>query len=157
MNYVKKSNRLLWRRSCDQHNRGSEGSRNEGYTTDYQSPQCLHDMCRDGIAILKVGPSLTNAYRKSLFILAEIEKEIALARKYSYSNRIRYYMGDPKILAAREKLFENLRDHEIPMNMLHQFMPIQYAQIVDGSLTFDPKDLVMAHIAEVMKTYESAT
>ena len=164
----------------------------EGHTTDYQSPKCLANMCRDGIAILKVGPSLTNAYREALFILAEMEnelidesecsnlikicdevmladpsnweshyhgseKEIALARKYSYSNRIRYYMGDPKILAAREKLFANLRAHEIPMNMLHQFMPIQYQQIVDGTLTPDPKDLTMSQIAEVMKIYESAT
>lgn len=164
----------------------------EGHTTDYQSPQCLKDMCHDGIAILKVGPSLTNAYREALFILAEIEKEliepggqskfieicdevmladpsnweshyhgsekeIALARKYSYSNRIRYYMGDPKIMAAREKLFANLREHEIPMNMLHQFMPIQYQQIVDGTLTPDPKDLTMSQIAEVMKIYEAAT
>ena len=164
----------------------------EGHTTDYQSSQCLKDMCRDGIAILKVGPSLTNAYREALFILAEIEnelideahrsnlidicdevmladpsnwkdhyhgseKELHLARKYSYSNRIRYYMGDEKIVAAIDKLFANLREHEIPMNMLHQFMPIQYQQIVDGNLTLDPKDLVMAQIAEVMKIYESAT
>ena len=48
----------------------------EGHTTDYQSPQCLKDMCRDGIAILKVGPSLTNAYREALFILATMEHEL---------------------------------------------------------------------------------
>ena len=85
------------------------------------------------------------------------EKELHLARKYSYSNRIRYYMGDEKIVAATDKLFANLREHEIPMNMLHQFMPIQYQQIVDGQLKNDPRDVVMAQIAEVMKIYEAAT
>lgn len=53
-----------------------EGLIFEGHTTDYQSQKCLSDMCRDGIAILKVGPSLTNAYREALFILALIEDEL---------------------------------------------------------------------------------
>lgn len=48
----------------------------EGHSTDYQPEQCLADMVRDGIGILKVGPALTFALRKALFALSYIEAEL---------------------------------------------------------------------------------
>lgn len=83
-------------------------------------------------------------------------KQLGLARKYSYSDRVRYYMGDPKIAAAIDKLFENLKEYAIPMNMLHQYMPIQYRKVVRKELTLDPKDLVLDGVAQFMEDYEYA-
>ena len=48
----------------------------EGHSTDYQPETCLKQMVEDGIAILKVGPALTFAYREALFALSHIEKEL---------------------------------------------------------------------------------
>lgn len=49
----------------------------EGHTTDYQTPRALAEMVEDGIAILKVGPSLTGALREAVFLLAQIEEALA--------------------------------------------------------------------------------
>lgn len=46
-------------------------------------------------------------------------KQLGLARKYSFSDRARYYIGTPEMTACIEKLFANLRKYAIPMNMLH--------------------------------------
>jgi D-tagatose-1,6-bisphosphate aldolase subunit GatZ/KbaZ len=47
----------------------------EAHSTDYQTPQALAALVRDGFAILKVGPALTFAMRQALFALAAIEEE----------------------------------------------------------------------------------
>ncbi len=47
----------------------------EAHSTDYQTPQSLSALVRDGFAILKVGPGLTYAMRQALFALAAIEEE----------------------------------------------------------------------------------
>lgn len=48
----------------------------EGHSTDYQTPQALKEMVRDGIAILKVGPGLTFALREGLYALEQIERAV---------------------------------------------------------------------------------
>ncbi len=163
----------------------------EGHSTDYQSPECLHDMVTDGIAILKVGPALTFGLREALFALSHMEaqlvpaaeranfidvleesmlaqpknwekhyhgdeRQLALCRKYSYSDRARYYIGQPEVVAAMDKLFENLRRYPIPMNMLHQYMPLSYNKVRTGALALDPRELAMDGVAQFMLDYESA-
>ncbi|MBQ9346715.1 MAG: class II D-tagatose-bisphosphate aldolase, non-catalytic subunit [Oscillibacter sp.] len=82
--------------------------------------------------------------------------QLGLARKYSFSDRARYYIGGPELVAAQEKLFENLRKHPIPMNMLHQYMPRQYEAVREGSLKLDPKALALDGVAQFMHDYEYA-
>ncbi len=53
----------------------------EAHSTDYQRPDALVDLVRDGFAILKVGPWLTFAMREALFALEAIEREL-LGRRY---------------------------------------------------------------------------
>ena len=55
----------------------------EAHSTDYQRPQALSALVRDGFAILKVGPALTYAMRQALFALAEIENECTPSSKTS--------------------------------------------------------------------------
>lgn len=85
------------------------------------------------------------------------EKELQLARKYSFSDRARYYIGLEDNTEAINKLFANLRKYDIPMNMLHQYMPLQYNKVRDGIITKDPKDLAIDGILEFMHDYEYAT
>ncbi|SAK99299.1 tagatose-6-phosphate kinase [Caballeronia fortuita] len=45
----------------------------EAHSTDYQKPEALAALVRDGFAILKVGPGATFALREALYALADIE------------------------------------------------------------------------------------
>ena len=84
------------------------------------------------------------------------EKALYLSRKYSFSDRARYYMGTTRVMQAMEKLFENLRKYEIPMNMMHQYMPAQFEAIRSGMLEKEPKALALYGIMLFMKDYEYA-
>jgi len=48
----------------------------EAHSTDYQSPEALAALVRDGFAILKVGPGLTFALREALYGLDQIASEL---------------------------------------------------------------------------------
>ena len=85
------------------------------------------------------------------------EKELYLARKYSFSDRARYYIGMPSVQAAIDKLFANLREYPVPMNMLHQYMPEQFEAVRRGEITTDPHDLAIYGIFYFMDDYEYAT
>ena len=83
-------------------------------------------------------------------------KQLGLARKYSFSDRARYYIGGAKMVETQDKLFANLRKYPIPMNMLHQFMPLQYEKVRSGTLELDPKALALDGVAQFMADYEYA-
>lgn len=84
------------------------------------------------------------------------EKQLHLARKYSFSDRARYYIGLPEVVEAMNKLFANLNAHKIPLNMLHQYMPLTYAKVRDGVLPLDAKELAMDGVTNFMLDYEYA-
>lgn len=85
------------------------------------------------------------------------EEELAIKRKYSFSDRCRYYFAQPEITDAIEKLFDNFRNVEIPMSMLRQYMPYQYAKVRQGTLSMDPKDLVEDNVIRLIEDYNYAT
>ncbi len=61
----------------------------EAHSTDYQRPQGLAALVRDGFSILKVGPALTYAMRQALFALAVIEDEcVSPGQKSNLRQRI---------------------------------------------------------------------
>ena len=74
------------------------------------------------------------------------ELEIRLKRKYSFSDRCRYYMPTPAVEAAADRLLTNLRTLGIPLNLLSQFMPIQYTKVREGYLKNDPVELIESSI-----------
>lgn len=84
------------------------------------------------------------------------EKQLALCRKYSFSDRCRYYIGLSEVVESINKLFENLREYPIPMNMLHQYMPISYIKVRDGIIPLDPRELALDGVVAFMEDYEYA-
>ena len=84
------------------------------------------------------------------------DKQLALARKYSFSDRCRYYIGLPEVVASMNKLFENLKEYPIPMNMLHQYLPLSYVKVRDGLIPLDPKELALDGVTNFMLDYEYA-
>ena len=84
------------------------------------------------------------------------EKEKEIKRKYSFSDRSRYYMSRPVVEAAQEKLFANIDSLKIPMSMLKQFMPIQYIKVRDGSLRMKARSLVKDSVVTLVEDYNYA-
>jgi D-tagatose-1,6-bisphosphate aldolase subunit GatZ/KbaZ len=79
-----------------------------------------------------------------------------LARRYSYSDRLRYYWADPAVSEAQERLLENLRGATIPLALLSQHLPAQHARVRGGELRIDPKALVLDHVRDVLRDYAYA-
>jgi len=84
-------------------------------------------------------------------------EEQALARRYSYSDRMRYYWPDPEIESALARLMDNLTTREIPDPLLSAFLPLQYERVRRGCLARTPRELVIDRVRDVLRTYAAAT
>lgn len=85
------------------------------------------------------------------------EQEKALKRKYSLSDRCRYYFAQPEIQEAIEKLCQNLDAVHIPLGLLHQYMPTQYIKVRDGRLSVKARELAKDKVVECIEDYNYAT
>ena len=56
-----------------------------------------------------------------------------------------------------EKLFENLESVHIPLGMLAQFLPVQYAKVRDGVLDMNPRNLAEDCVVHLIEDYNYAT
>ena len=83
-------------------------------------------------------------------------EQLRLNRKYSFSDRCRYYFAAPEFVAATEKLFENLNQLDIPLPLLHQYMPAEYAAVCEGSVAKKARELAIEHVMGVLRDYEYA-
>ncbi|MDR0601610.1 MAG: class II D-tagatose-bisphosphate aldolase, non-catalytic subunit [Treponema sp.] len=84
------------------------------------------------------------------------EKEKAFARKYSFSDRCRYYWTDKRLSDCIGVLFRNLSEKPIPLSLLSQFMPDLFMQVCEGTVKNSPEDLVTARIQKVLALYAGA-
>jgi len=78
------------------------------------------------------------------------------ARRYSYSDRLRYYWADDEVDAARRTLLANLDRTGIPMPLISQFLPYQYDRIRAGELEPVAQSLVIDRIRDAMRPYARA-
>lgn len=85
------------------------------------------------------------------------EEEIRLKRKFSFSDRCRYYMPTPAVEAAKAVLLDNLKKTGIPLNLLSQYMPIQYTKVREGELEKEPVALIEDRIINTIDEYLFAT
>lgn len=79
-----------------------------------------------------------------------------LARRYSFSDRMRYYWPDPAIQAAQARLFANLGAAGIPLPLLSQYLPNQYRRVRSGELAPQSHELVVDRVRDVLRDYASA-
>jgi D-tagatose-1,6-bisphosphate aldolase subunit GatZ/KbaZ len=77
-------------------------------------------------------------------------------RRYSYSDRIRYYWGDAEVTAAVDRLMANLGGMELPESMLSAYLPTQYLRIREGQIAKDPISLVVDRVRDVLRQYSEA-
>jgi len=84
------------------------------------------------------------------------EAALQFARKYSFSDRIRYYWPDPEIDGALKKLIYNLKENPLPLSLLSQYLPNQYWAVRAGEIRNDPEDLIHHKIGEILGDYAYA-
>jgi D-tagatose-1,6-bisphosphate aldolase subunit GatZ/KbaZ len=81
---------------------------------------------------------------------------LALDLQYSLSDRIRYYWNVPSVQQAVDSLLAQLSQRGIPLTLLSQHMPDQYAAVRDGKLANEPRQLVIFGVAKVLQGYARA-
>ncbi len=82
--------------------------------------------------------------------------EQALLRRFSYSDRVRYYWHFPEINAAVAKLVANLSATPIPQSMLSLYLPSQYEHLRAGTIAADPNSLLVDKVKDVLRVYAAA-
>ncbi|MDR0539249.1 MAG: class II D-tagatose-bisphosphate aldolase, non-catalytic subunit, partial [Spirochaetaceae bacterium] len=80
-------------------------------------------------------------------------REQRYKRKYSYSDRSRYYMGCPPVAEAVSRLFANLAAAPLPLALLSQYMPAQAAKVRSGEIECTPQSLVFSRVTDVIEDY----
>ena len=79
--------------------------------------------------------------------------ELKFARRFSFSDRSRYYWLDPFVQCEVKQLFRNLSTAKIPLSVLSQFLPLQYERVRAGQLAADPGSLIHDSVRNVLRTY----
>ncbi len=80
----------------------------------------------------------------------------ALARAYSYSDRVRYYWPEQPVQESLRRLINNLKKDPPPLNLVSQYFPDQYWKIREQVLENDPLQLIYDCIQQVLKYYSRA-
>lgn len=83
-------------------------------------------------------------------------QEQKLLRRFSYSDRIRYYWTEPTIQEAVEQLIHNLEQRPIPATLISAYLPEQYRRLRPQLPTLSPEDLILDHIRQTLEPYAAA-
>jgi D-tagatose-1,6-bisphosphate aldolase subunit GatZ/KbaZ len=76
--------------------------------------------------------------------------------QFSLSDRIRYYWNVPSVQQAVDALLTELAQRAIPLTLLSQYMPEQYAAVREGRLVNEPRQLVIFNVIKVLQGYARA-
>ena len=82
--------------------------------------------------------------------------DLALARKYSFSDRSRYYWTNPLVQQALTRLMDNLARFPPPLCLLSQYLPVQCEAVMQGRIAGTPPALILDKIMEVTGKYAYA-
>jgi D-tagatose-1,6-bisphosphate aldolase subunit GatZ/KbaZ len=77
-------------------------------------------------------------------------------RKYSFSDRSRYYWPVTELNNSIKKLIENLQNRIIPHSLLSQFMPFQFYEVCNEKISPNPLELIQSNIRFVTGMYSRA-
>ncbi|MDR2468699.1 MAG: class II D-tagatose-bisphosphate aldolase, non-catalytic subunit [Spirochaetaceae bacterium] len=78
-------------------------------------------------------------------------------RRFSFSDRVRYYWANKTLDSAVQKLFCNLRQRQIPLSLVSQYMNAQFMQLSEGLVRSDPYELALARVRETLAFYARAS
>jgi len=81
---------------------------------------------------------------------------LKLARKFSFSDRSRYYWGAPTVRAAYCRLRRNFGDEPIPLSLLSQYFPQEYVLVRNQELANQARELIQSKIRRILRNYDQA-
>ncbi len=102
------------------------------------------------VAMLKNPNGWRKYYHNSL-------DKLTLQRKFSFSDRCRYYLPDKTVEDSIKRLIKNLNNIKIPVTLLSQFMPVQYLKVREGLLQNDAESLLKDRVVSCLNEYDYAT
>jgi D-tagatose-1,6-bisphosphate aldolase subunit GatZ/KbaZ len=76
--------------------------------------------------------------------------------QYSLSDRVRYYWNVAEVHAACDALIVDLRRRGMPLTLVSQYLPRQYAAIRSGQVANDPHEVLLAGVRTVLNGYARA-
>ncbi len=84
------------------------------------------------------------------------ERSVRLQRRYSYSDRVRYYWDQPEVMESVKMLMTNLRQTAIPETMISFFLPEQYHEVRAGKLKPEAHEMIIHRIRQALRPYADA-
>ncbi len=84
------------------------------------------------------------------------EEEKRTARKYSLSDRCRYYLAVPEVEKSIQTLMNNLQSVDLNLTVVSQYFPNQYRKIREGRLEKDAEAILKDRIIDLIEDYNEA-
>jgi D-tagatose-1,6-bisphosphate aldolase subunit GatZ/KbaZ len=85
------------------------------------------------------------------------ERALLLARRYSLSDRSRYYWSVPSVEASVARLLANLAQARPPRGLVSQYVPSSAGAFAVESKPWDPRAVVVDAVRDVLRVYSAAT
>ena len=85
------------------------------------------------------------------------DENSSFARKFSLSDRSRYYWVKPDVQKALRILIENLTNKLLPLTLISQYSPLQYPKVRLGEITATLEALISDRIGSVLEDYDQAS
>jgi len=79
-----------------------------------------------------------------------------LARKFSMSDRLRYYWSNPQVQSAFGRLLDNLGKKPLPLPLVSQYAPGQCERIRNGQIAITPEAIILDMVYSVLEQYAFA-
>ena len=81
------------------------------------------------------------------------EGDLSFARRYSLSDRCRYYLEDDTIKESIQRLVANINAKTLPFGLMSQYFPAQKEAILQRGGSITAEWLIKERIRDVIKTY----
>ncbi len=82
--------------------------------------------------------------------------EQQIARRFSYSDRIRYYLPNEEIVRAVDVMLANLDEVGIPEPLISQYLPKQFDRVREGVLEPSGHELLVDRVRDALRPYSGA-
>jgi len=84
------------------------------------------------------------------------DEALRVARRFSLSDRSRYYWTDPRVDEAVQTLLRNLTDAPPPPSLVGQYVPTPYGSTAVSEVLLEPRAILRRKIREVTAAYARA-
>jgi D-tagatose-1,6-bisphosphate aldolase subunit GatZ/KbaZ len=84
------------------------------------------------------------------------DEALRAARRFSLSDRSRYYWTEPRVAAALDRLLGNLTDNPPPAALAGQYVPMPYGSLRVSEIPVEPREVIRRKVLEVTGTYARA-